>query len=125
MNNSGKLTFTGMVVIALIFFGGYISVQLITSAITKGEIAKQVKDRLGKIRGFSLTNDQAEEHIYKILSKQKGIIFGKSEWDAISVRIDNENRTLSYYFEYGMETNFIFYKKRNKVQVKDSMRSFR
>jgi len=125
MNNKGKLTFTGIIVIALIFYGAYIAVQLITTAITEKEIAKRVKEKIGIERGYSFTNSKAEEFIHEILSKEKGIIYNKSNENAIFVKIDKETTTILYYFEYSTEINYLFYKKRRKIKVEDTMASYR
>ena len=125
MNNKGKLTFTGLLVIVLVFYGAFAAVQIINAKLTEGEIQKKVKDRVGIERGYSLTDGEAEDFIYEVLSKQNDIIFGASEEDMISVTIDRDTKTLSYYYEYGLETDFIFFKNLKRVRVDDSMRSYR
>ena len=124
-NNQGKLTFTGIIVIFLIIYGAFAAVQIITANITEGEIEKKVTDRLGRERRYTLTESEAEDYIFEILSKQKDIVFGASEEDTIQVTIDLEKKTLSYYFEYTIETNFIFTKKVKRVRVDLSMPSYR
>lgn len=125
MDNKGKLTFTGILVIFLVIYGSYAAIQIITAKLTESEIEKQVKDRLGRERRYSLTDGNAEDYIYEVLSKQDNIIFGDADEDMISVTIDRDTQTLSYYFEYGIETNLIFFKKMKRVKVDDSMRSYR
>ena len=125
MNNKGKLTFTGLLVIVLVFYGAFAAVQIINAKLTEGEIQKKVKDRVGIERGYSLTDGEAEDFIYEVLSKQNDIIFGEAEEDMISVTIDKDTKTLSYYYEYGLETDFIFFKNLKRVRVDDSMRSYR
>ena len=125
MNNKGKLTFTGLLVIVLVLYGAFAAVQIINAKLTEGEIQKKVKDRVGIERGYSLTDGEAEGFIYEVLSKQNDIIFGASEEDMISVTIDKDTKTLSYYYEYGLETDFIFFKNLKRVRVDDSMRSYR
>jgi len=125
MNNKGKLTFTGIIVIFLILYGAFTAFQLINAKITEDEIAKRVKDKMGIERRYSLTDSEAEDYIYEILSKQRDIIFGEAEEDTIVVTIDKEKKKLSYYFEYGLETNLVFFKKIKRVKVEDSMLSYR
>ncbi len=125
MDNKGKLTFTGIIVIFLVLYGAFSAVQIISAKLTESEIAKKVKDRLGRERRFSLTDAEAEDFIYEILSKQRGIVFGEAEEDTISVTIDHDTRLLSYYFEYGMDTNFVFFKKSKRVIVEDAIKSYR
>lgn len=125
MNNKGKLTFTGLLVIALVFYGAFAAVQIISTKLTEGEVQKKVKDRVGIERRYSLTDGEAEDFIYEVLSKQDDIIFGDAEEDMISVTIDKDTKTLSYCFEYGLETDFIFFKNLKRVRVDDSMRSYR
>jgi hypothetical protein len=124
MNNKGKLTFTGILVIILILYGSFAAVQIITAKLTEDEISKKVKDRLGRERRFSLTDSEAEDFIYEVLSTQKGIIFGENEEDSISVTIDLDNKTIHYSFDYGIETDLIFFKKLRRIRVDDSIRSY-
>lgn len=124
-NNQGKLTITGIIVIFLIIYAAFAAVQIITANMTEGEVEKKVTDRLGIERGYHLTENQAEDFIYDILSKQGGIIFGEAEEDTITVTIDREKKLLSYYFEYGLETNLIFTKKIKRVRVDKSMANYR
>ena len=124
-SDQGKLTITGILVILLIFYGAFAAVKIISAKLTEDEVQKKVKDRIGRERGFSLTEVQAEDIIYEVLSQQRDIIFGDTEEDRISVTIDTEKKILSYYFEYGIETDLIFTKKVKRVRVNESMASFR
>ena len=124
-SNQGKLTLTGIIVIFLIIYGGFAAIQIITANITEGEIEKKVTDRLGRERRFSLSESEAEDYIFEILSKQKDIVFGDAEEDTIQVTIDKEKKTLAYYFEYTLETDFIFTKKIKRVRVDKAMPSYR
>ncbi len=123
--NQGKLTITGIIVIILIIYAAFAAIQIITAKITEGEIEKKVTDRLGRERRYSLSESEAEDYIYDILSKQKDIIFGEAEEDKIVVTIDADKKTLSYYFEYSIETNLIFTKKVKRVRVDKSMPSYK
>ncbi len=125
MNNKGKLTFTGIIIIFLLLYGAFATVQIINAKITEDEVAKKIKDRMGRERGYSLSDTEAEDYIYEILSKQRHIIFGEAEEDTIVVTISKETKTLSYYCEYGLETDYIFFKKMKRVIVDDSMLSYR
>ena len=124
-NNQGKLTITGIIVILLILYGAFAAVKIVSAKLSEGEIQKKVKDRLGRERGFTLTEVHAEDIIFEVLSKQRDIIFGDKEEDTISVTIDTEKKTLSYYFEYSIQTDLIFTKQIKRVRVNESMASFR
>jgi len=124
-NNQGKLTITGIIVILLILYGAFAAVKIVSAKLSEGEIQKKVKDRLGRERGFTLTEVHAEDIIFEVLSKQRDIIFGDKEEDTISVTIDTEKKILSYYFEYSIQTDLIFTKQIKRVRVNESMASFR
>ncbi|MEN8221811.1 MAG: hypothetical protein ABFR36_01020 [Acidobacteriota bacterium] len=124
-SNQGKLTITGIIVILLIIYGAFAAIKLITANITEGEIEKKVTDRLGRERRYALSESEAEDYIYEILSKQRDIVFGEAEEDTIAVTIDWEKKTLFYYFEYAIETDLIFTKKIKRVKVDKSMPSFK
>ncbi len=124
-SNQGKLTITGIIVILLIFYGAFATVKIVSAKLTEDEVQKKVKDRIGRERGFSLTETQAEDIIFEVLSKQRDIIFGDAEEDTITVTIDTDKKILSYYFEYSIKTDLIFTKKIKRVRVDESMSSFR
>ena len=124
-NNQGKLTITGIIVILLVIYGAFAAIQIITANLTEGEIEKKVTDRLGRERRYSLSASEAEDYIYEVLSKQRDIVFGESEEDTIQVTIDPEKKTLSYYFEYSIETDLIFTKKVKRIRVDKSMPSYK
>ena len=124
-NNQGKLTITGIIVILLIIYGAFAAIQIITANLTEGEIEKKVTDRLGRERRYSLSAGEAEDYIYEVLSKQRDIVFGEYEEDTIQVTIDSEKKTLAYYFEYSIETDFIFTKKVKRIRVDKTMPSYK
>ena len=125
MNTKGKLTFTGILTIFLILYGAFFAYQFINAKIARRDVPKQVKERIGIHRNADFTEEEAEDIIYNILSKRKDIIFGEAEDDSIKVTINHETTTLSYYFEFGLKTNYIFFTKVERVQIEDSMKTYR
>ena len=42
----------------------------------------------------------------------------------IDVELDKNTHTIKYFFEYEVETNFLLFKSRKKIEVNESMRSY-
>lgn len=124
MKNSGKMTFTGLLIIFLIIYGAFAAIKLISSSITEKEISKKIKDTFGVDRGYGFTEASGEEIIKKILSNSSGIIFDKDDRDSVEVTIDNEKKKIFYYYEYEVVTNLIFFKKRKRVLKDEEIRSY-
>jgi len=124
MKNSGKLTFTGMIMIFIVLYGAFVSIKLISANLTEKEVTKKIKDTLGSERGYGFTASRGEEVIIEILSNVKGIVFNDEYSGNVEVTIDNKKHLILYYYEYEIVTNLIFFKKRKLVTKEEDIRSY-
>ena len=123
MKKDGKVTFAGIILMLILFYIGYAVVMLISTSLMQSQIENEVKDSLGLVRGVELTNDMAYETIKEVLLKND-IIFNEKDKGIVEVTIDRKAGKIFYYFRYEVETNFIFFKHKKTVEVKDEMRGY-
>jgi len=123
MKKDGKITFGGIILMLIIFYGGYAAVMLISTSLMQSQIENEVTDSLGLVRGVDLTSDMACETIREVL-KKNDVIFDEKNKGIVEVTIDRKAGKMFYYFRYEVETNFIFFKNKKTVEVKDEMRSY-
>ncbi len=123
MKKDGKITFGGIILMLIIFYGGYAAVMLISTSLMQSQIENEVTDSLGLVRGVDLTSDMACETIREVL-KKNDVIFNEKNKGIVEVTIDRKAGKMFYYFRYEVETNFIFFKNKKTVEVKDEMRSY-
>jgi hypothetical protein len=123
MKQDGKFTFGGFILILIILYGGYAAIMLISTSLMQSQIENEVTEALGFRRGAALTNERAYEAIKDILLK-KDVIFDEKDQGAVDVTVDRRGGKILYYFRYDVEINFIFFKHRKTVEVKDEMRNY-
>ncbi len=124
MKNSGKLTFTGIIMIFLVGYGAFAAIKLISANLTEKEVSKKVKDTLGTERGYGFNESVGRDAIIKILSNTKSIVFTRDNEENVDVRIDKDKKLIIYYYEYEIVTDLIFAKKKKKVFKEEQLRSY-
>jgi hypothetical protein len=72
-NQRGKANISALIVMLLIFYGGFVAFKFITVRITKGQIKNDVINRFGFVRGPDFSERQGRNIIREILA-QNGII---------------------------------------------------
>lgn len=70
---SGKLNILGILIIVLIFYGGFVAFKFISANISKGQLKTDIENLLGQYRGPDFTEEEGVELIAKLLY-QNGII---------------------------------------------------
>ena len=123
MKKDGKITFGGILLMLIILYGGYAAVMLISTSLMQSQIENEVKESLGFVRGANLTDERAYDTIKNILLKND-IIFDEKNKGAVDVTVDRRAGKISYSFRYEVEINFIFFKHRKAVEVKEEMRNY-
>ena len=121
MNQRGKVGFSGLLIILILVYGGYVAVVYISSGITESQIAKEIKDEIGFLRGGDFTPEKGKNAIIEILKKNK-VIFEQEDEDAIEVVLSQKE--IEYYFTYQLEMNFLLFKKIKVVETEDRMASY-
>ena len=122
MKQSGKITLIGFIIIVIVLYGAFAIFKIITSNVVQGQINNKVRDTMGIIRGAGFTPEKGEEAIKNILQERDDIIV--KEEHVISVELDNRRGEIIYTFEYELETNYLLFTSKKRVEVKDHMRSY-
>ncbi len=125
MNQKGKISFTGIFIVLLVFYGAFAAIKIISVNITEDQINKNIKDKIGLERGYKFTEERGREIILEVLTKSNDIVFDPKEEGTIDFTIDDEKKLIIYYYEYELVTDFLFFKKRKKIGFEDDMRSYR
>lgn len=118
----GKMNITGLLLLVIIFYGGYVAVKLISASMTETQIEKEVLEELATYRGSDLTEEEAMKHVRDVIGKHD-VIFD-DEKGSVDVQIDRKAGKIFYYYKYGMEVNLIFWTKEKTVEVEDEIRSY-
>jgi hypothetical protein len=121
MNQRGKVGFTGLLLIVLVIYAGYAAVVYISAGISESQIAKEVKDKIGLLRGGDFTPEKGIVAIIEILDKND-IIFTQEDEEDIEVEVNR--REITYRFTYEIEMNFLLFKNRKFVETSDRMASY-
>lgn len=121
MNQRGKIGFTGLLLIILVIYAGYAAVVYISAGITESQIAKEVKDKIGLLRGGDFSSEKGIAVIIEILEKSD-IIFTQEDEEAIEVEVGRQE--ITYRFTYEIEMNFILFKNRKFIETNDRMASY-
>jgi hypothetical protein len=66
-NRKGKITITGIIVMAVLFYGGFVAFKIITSSLTKTQIKNEIIDKFGFVRGAQFTAEKGREIVEEVL----------------------------------------------------------
>ena len=78
-NQQGKANISAIIVMLLIFYGGFVAFKFIAVRITKGQIKNDVINRFGFVRGPDFTERQGRNIIREILAQHEIIPEAKPE----------------------------------------------
>lgn len=78
-NQRGKANISAIIVMLLIFYGGFVAFKFISIRITKGQIKNDVINRFGFVRGPDFTERQGRNIIREILAQHDIIPEAKPE----------------------------------------------
>lgn len=78
-NQRGKANISAIIVMLLIFYGGFVAFKFISVRITKGQIKNDVINRFGFVRGPDFTEKQGRNIIREILAQHEIIPEAKLE----------------------------------------------
>lgn len=113
-NQRGKTHFSTILITLTIFYIGYVAVQFILAAVTRGQIKTDIKSEIALIRGdFSI--NKGTKIIQDVLY-DNGVIYDPEvhhiKFDFITV---DKRKKIKYRFEYEMEVNLLFFKTKPKL----------
>jgi hypothetical protein len=119
----GKMNITGLLLLVVIFYGGFVAIKLISASVTETQIEKEVVETLALYRGADFTEEEAMKKIREVIRKHD-VIFEEKEENAVDVQIDMKSGKIFYYYKYGMVVDLIFWTKEKAVVVDKEIRSY-
>jgi hypothetical protein len=85
---SGKIRFSTLIIMAILFYGGFCIVKIASIHVTKGQIKTSIINKIGEIRGPDLTVAKCEEIILDVL-QENGILNTADETTTDESKTDN------------------------------------
>ena len=122
-SKSGKSTTINLILLAIVFYGGFALVKHLGANFTARGIASEVKERIALDRGADFTEAKGMDFIRQIL-KGKDVIFDERKEGEVDVILNNEKQRIEYYFRYEVEINFLLFKSRRVFEIEDEMPSY-
>lgn len=120
---NGRLNFTGLLMLAIVFYGGFAAVKFISTSLMLSQIDNEIVDDFGLKRGADFTEEQAMQAIRDILSR-KDVIFNPDDPNAVDVQIDKNKGKIFYYYKFEVEVDYLFFKQKKVVEVEKDMNSY-
>jgi len=120
---SGKSTALNMILLAIVFYGGFALVKHLGANFQAREIASEVKKRIALERGSYFTEAKGMDFIRQILLK-KDVIFDEGKEGEVDVILNTEKQLIKYYFRYEVEINYLLFKSRRVFEIEDEMPSY-
>ena len=120
---SGKSTALNMILLAIVFYGGFALVKHLGDNFQAREIASEVKKRIALERGSYFTEAKGMDFIRQILLK-KDVIFDEGKEGEVDVILNTEKQLIKYYFRYEVEINYLLFKSRRVFEIEDEMPSY-
>lgn len=123
MKQTGRINFTGLIMLFIIFYGGYVAIRFIAAGTTNTQIRKEVIDTLGTMRGADFSEEEGIKAVRGVLLDHD-VIFDENDEDAVSVKLDRDKGRISFFYKYDVELNLLFFKKKRTVEVKEGLKSY-
>ena len=145
---AGKITFTTILFLIVIFYGGFAAVKVISANLTKSQIKNEIIDKLGFARGDDFTPEQGEKIVRDIL-KAHGVIRPGDKYNfeyedengetastgeeegreglkppEIFVELNKKAAKIKFFVEYEYEVNLLLFKYRKIYTIDDEMRNY-
>jgi hypothetical protein len=148
LRESGKIKFSSVLIVAIIFYGGFCVVKIVSANIMSGQIKNDIIEQIGYLRGPSFTVEAGEKIIREILKKNNVLESDLDpEYDAerdeggqaddtqteagsetrhqkINIRIDRKSAMVYFYADYHYEINFFFFKQLKYYEVKGEVQNW-
>jgi hypothetical protein len=114
----GKMTFMSLIAMVILIVGGFMAFKYIGSGLEKKQIKKEVFDTLGSTRGGDKDDAELVALIEAVLKKRQIEILD------VAATLDRGNSTIRYSFSYRVETDYLFFKHSEIVEVIDEIANY-
>lgn len=115
-NQRGKISIGGIVLLLIIVYGAFAAVKFLSAGFTTSQIENEIKEALNVRQGGDFTPTVGENAIKDVLDK-KGVFYEEENPDAIVVTVEPRTFRVTYYVEYEMEIDLLFFKKTKYVTI--------
>lgn len=141
---SGKIRFSTLIILAVLFYGGYCAVKIASAEIMKGQIKTACVNGIGEVRGPDLTVERCEEVILDVLD-ENGIL-GSEETPAndetktdtatteettpndndptIKVTINGSRSNVHFTISYNYTSNLVFFKYKKSYFIEGDVQNY-
>ncbi|MCK4761546.1 MAG: hypothetical protein KAW12_05040 [Candidatus Aminicenantes bacterium] len=109
-NQNGKVTITIIILLLVLGYGVFCAVQLLRAGFTVSHIENEIRRTLFVRQGSDFSPIKSEEIIKDILEKN-GVRFDPDDKELIDVLINPDTFKISYYAEFEIDMNFLFFQK--------------
>lgn len=109
-NQRGKISIGGIILMLIIVYGAFAAIKFMSAGFTTSQIENEIKEALNVRQGSDFTPTIGENAIKDILDKKK-VYYEKDNAETIAVTVDPTTFRVTYYVEYEMEINLLFFKK--------------
>lgn len=115
-DQKGKISIGFIFLFLLIAYGAFAAVKYLGAGFTASQISNEIQEALYVRQGSDFSPEVGETAIRAILDKKK-VFYEKDNEDAIVVKIDPNTFRISYYVEFDIDMDFIFFKKTKYVTI--------
>jgi hypothetical protein len=88
VNQKGKITITTIIVLIVLFYGGFVAFKIITSRLTRAQIKNEIVEKFGFVRGADFTPEKGRGIIEEVLES-----YGFFVPDEVVKREENRGNT--------------------------------
>jgi anionic cell wall polymer biosynthesis LytR-Cps2A-Psr (LCP) family protein len=115
-DQQGKFSIGAILLLLILVYGGFLAVKFTSAGFTASQIENEIKESLFLRQGSDFTPEKGKKAIRDILDK-KGVYYDEENEDIIVVTIDSRTYRITYYVEYEIDINLIFFKKTKFVTL--------
>jgi anionic cell wall polymer biosynthesis LytR-Cps2A-Psr (LCP) family protein len=115
-DQQGKFSIGAILLLLILVYGGFLAVKFTSAGFTASQIENEIKESLFLRQGSDFTPEKGKKAIRDILDK-KGVYYDEDNEDIIVVTIDSRTYRITYYVEYEIDINLIFFKKTKFVTL--------
>jgi len=131
----GKITFSTILIMLILFYGGFVAYKFISSRLTKAQIKNEIIEKYGFIRGPDFTEEKGEDVIIDILISHD--LFDDPEEEdpdkigresspgtEIFVEIKNGHSETHFIVTYNDQVDLLFFKVKVRYVIDEEIRNY-
>ena len=139
LHPKGKITFSTIIIMVILFYGGFVAFKFISSRLTQTQLKNEIIEKLGYIRGSDFTIEKGEETIREIMitygfyveadeSEESQPAAGdpseKIPPSRIIVQINENGAKIRFRVDYTDVLNLVLFKKKNFITLEAEVTNY-